>query len=89
MLTTLEIHDGYKFTMDSSRAKQLKLALGSIVLGKTYTYETVEGNLVEGAFDGYEGLNIRLRLADGAKYLAPIVDMGDGSFCTEYMREVK
>ena len=44
MLTTLEIHDGYKFTMDSSRAKQLKLALGSIVLGKTYTYETVEGN---------------------------------------------
>jgi hypothetical protein len=59
-------------------------------LGGTYQYEKVDGSFITGKYAGRSenGLNIILILPDSTQYEAPIVDMGDGSLLTDYLKQL-
>lgn len=92
MLVTVTLHDDYFITTEERKAKRLIADFGRLGLnniGNTYEYEQVDGTRVTGTFLGFDGLNVKFRKDDGTTFLAPVIDMGDGSLVTEYLTRVR
>jgi hypothetical protein len=89
MLKTVTLPGGYTITMDAQRVEALRRAIAGVRLGAAYDYENVDGSVSRGTFEGFKALNTKFRKENGEEFLAPVVDMGDGSFFTEYLTEVR
>jgi hypothetical protein len=78
---------------DNKKAARLEKEwrrLGLNTLGGTYRYEKVDGSFLTGKYAGTSenGLNIILVLPDNTEYRAPVVDIGDGSLVTDYLKRL-
>jgi hypothetical protein len=88
-MKTVTMPDGCTLTFaDDRRADALKRAIANVKPSVLYDYENVDGSITRGTFEGYEGLNAKFRRTNGQEFLVPISDMGDGSFFTEYLKQV-
>jgi len=86
---TIMLPGGATVTTEARKAERLMRKLKALKLmtpnNNEYNYEFVNGTIGTGTFVGWQKLNLRFRRKDGTDFLVPVVDMGDGSLCTEYI----
>ena len=73
---------------DHAKANELVAGLARLAKGSEYLYEEASGKKVRVKYVGTANLNAVFQLVDGKEYLAPITDMGDGSFFFEYLTAI-
>jgi hypothetical protein len=73
-------------TVLPDKARRLGKEVSRLSADVDYLYEDVRGNKVPVRFVGFQNLNALFTRTDtGEDYLAPILDMGDGSLFTNYL----
>jgi hypothetical protein len=80
-------------TDDEAKAARLKRELAQLNLKRKsdsqYTYEFVDGTIATCTFVDWENLNLILRRTDTAiEFRIPVIDMGDGSLCSDYLKKI-
>ena len=88
-MITITLPSGARITTYASKAQRLMRQLKAMNLINAnnceYNYQFVDGTVGTGTFVGWQNLNLQFRRQDGTTFLVPVIDMGDGSLCTDYL----
>lgn len=92
MTTTVTLPNGCTITTDVSKAQRFERELRALDLvaqsDTQYIYEDVDGTTIPVTFEDWDNLNLVLRKQDGGYKRVPIMDMGDGSLVTDWLRRI-
>lgn len=87
-MKTVTLQDGATLSFaDHAKANELVAGLARLNKGSEYLYEEATGKKVRVKYIGTANLNAVFS-SSGKEYLAPITDMGDGSFFFEYLTAI-
>jgi len=89
-MAVITLPNGCTITTTTEKAARFQLELQSLALvpgsDTQYLYETVDGNQIPVIFEGWDNLNLVLRNSAGRIKHVPVIDMGDGSLVTDWLK---
>lgn len=91
-MAVITLPNGCTITTDAGKAQRFEHELQELDLvpqsGTQYIYEDVDGTTIPVTFEGWDNLNLVLGKQDGSIKRVPVIDMGDGSLVTDWLRRI-
>jgi hypothetical protein len=89
-MAVINLPNGCTVTTLAAKVQQFEHELQELDLrpqsGTQYLYEDVDGTEISVTFEGWDNLNLVLRKSDGEIKQVPVIDMGDGSLVTDWLK---
>ncbi len=89
-MAVISLPNGCTITTSAEKAQRFECELQELDLkvnsNTQYLYEDVDGTKIPVTFEDWDNLNLVLRKTDGKIKRVPVMDMGDGSLVTDWLK---